>query len=46
MTESGCRCEIILHGQALGFQATEASEAYAAALLHVLQSSMRASTVM
>jgi len=42
MTESGCRCEIILHGQALGFQAAEASEAYAAALLHLL----RASTVM
>ena len=42
MTAAGCRCEIVFDGQALGFQAAEASEAYAAALLHLL----RTSTVM
>ena len=38
----GWRCEVIFAGQALGFQAADASEAYAAALLHLL----RTSTVM
>jgi hypothetical protein len=42
MTDGSCHCEIILDGQALGFQAAEASEAYAAALQHLL----RTSTVM
>lgn len=42
VTAGGCRCEIVLDGQSLGFQAAEASEAYAAALLHLL----RAGTVM
>ena len=37
VTAGGCRCEIIFDGQALGFQAAEASEAYAAALLHLLR---------
>ena len=43
VTANGCRCEISFGGQTLGFQAAEASEAYAAALLHVL---MKTSTVM
>jgi hypothetical protein len=37
VTSDGCRCEIVASGRALSFQATEASEAYAAALLHLLQ---------
>ena len=36
VSEDGYRCEILLGGQTLGFQAAEASEAYAAALLHTL----------
>ena len=36
LTAGGCRCDIVLDGQVLGFQAAEASEAYAAALLHLL----------
>src|SRR5258706_3295637 len=39
LTAGGCRCEIILDGEAFGFQAAEASEAYGAALLHVLRAS-------
>jgi hypothetical protein len=39
MTAAGCRCEIVFDGQALSFQAAEASEAYAAALLHLLRTS-------
>jgi len=35
----GCRCEIIFGGRSLGFQAIDGSEAYAAALVHVLGSS-------
>jgi hypothetical protein len=38
MSAGGCRCEILFGGQPLGFQAAEASEAYAAALLHTLRS--------
>jgi hypothetical protein len=38
MSAGGCRCEIFFGGQALGFQAADASEAYAAALLHTLPS--------
>ncbi len=36
-TAGGCRCEVVFNGQALSFQAAEASEAYAAALLHLLR---------
>jgi hypothetical protein len=32
----GCRCEILQEGQLMAFEAKDASEAYAAALLHVL----------
>lgn len=39
VTASGCRYEISIGGQTLGFQAAEASEACAAALLHVLKTS-------
>jgi hypothetical protein len=46
VTAGGCRCEISYGGQSLGFQAAEAGEAYAAALLHVLGASTRSSTVM
>jgi hypothetical protein len=46
VTAGGCRCEISYGGQSLGFQAAEASEAYAAALLHVLLSSTRSGTIM
>ena len=35
----GCRCEIMFGGRTLGFQADDASEAYAAALVHVLGAS-------
>jgi hypothetical protein len=34
---SGYRCEMHFAGQALSFHAPDASEAYAAALLHMLQ---------
>jgi hypothetical protein len=36
-TPEGCRCDLRYHGQALSFAAADGSEAYAAALLHVLQ---------
>jgi hypothetical protein len=35
----GCRCEILFGGRSLGFQAADGSEAYAAALVHVLGAS-------
>jgi len=38
----GYLCEIPLRGQNLTFRASEASEAYGAALLHVLQTGKRA----
>jgi hypothetical protein len=38
-TPEGYLCEIPLRGQSLTFRASEASEAYGAALLHVLQAS-------
>jgi hypothetical protein len=33
----GCRCEISFQGHALAFEAQDASEVYAAALLYMLQ---------
>jgi hypothetical protein len=36
VTPAGCRCAITFDGQALSFEASDTSEAYAAALLHVL----------
>jgi hypothetical protein len=33
---NGYRCEILHEGQLVGFEAKDASEAYAAALLHLL----------
>jgi hypothetical protein len=39
MSAHGCRCEISLGGRVLGFQAENGSEAYAAALVHVLRGS-------
>jgi hypothetical protein len=38
MSAGGCPCEIVFGGQILGFQAADAYEAYAAALLHALPS--------
>jgi len=36
-TPASCRCEIVLGGRQLAFEAMNASEAYSAALLHVLR---------
>ena len=33
---NGCRCEILQNGQLVGFEAKDASEAYASALLYML----------
>jgi hypothetical protein len=38
LTTGGCRCDLRYRGQALSFEAPNGAEAYAAALLHMLES--------
>jgi hypothetical protein len=38
LTPAGCRCDLVFRGQPLAFEGPNGAEAYAAALLHVLQS--------